>query len=90
MRLHRNRLAVATAVFALAGGGGVAWACNPGGSQGGYPGATTGTTTAPTTSTPASTTTAPSATTAGNSASRSANGASAARRHSRRSNSRRG
>lgn len=80
MRLHSKRLAVMTAVFALAGGGGVAYGeCtgmgNPGGNQGGPPGTTTpptNTTTAPTNVTTAST-----ATTAGS-------GSSNARHHSRR------
>jgi len=55
MRLHGNKLAVLMTVFALAGGGGVAWACNGAGNPGAYPGGTTGTTTTAAPATPTTT-----------------------------------
>jgi hypothetical protein len=86
---QRNVVAVATTVLTLAGGGGVAWACNGPGDPG-YQGTTTTTTTTGTTGTTGTTTTASSTGTTGTGATpsavrRSERGHTRRAHHSRRS-----
>jgi hypothetical protein len=79
MRIHRSAVATAATVLSMAGGGGVAWACNDPGHSGSYTG-TTGTTTTTTTTT---TGTSADATTAA-AADRKSRRAHSTRRNSRR------